>query len=108
MFINSSDVASPRWFLQLPPSGVSEVSADGAWAAVGQIGNREFPPHRSQRISVLMLAVPVADAERFVQERLKDATLQNIGMNSQELPQVERQWRARVDELPIRFIPRRW
>jgi hypothetical protein len=108
MFITSTDVVVPHWFLQLPPSGLNELHADGTWLAVGQIGNREYPPHRSQRISVLMLAAPTADADRFIQSRIEDPALQNVGIPSGDLPQVERQWSARIDDLPLRFVPRRW
>jgi exo-beta-1,3-glucanase (GH17 family) len=106
MFINPNDVAAPGWFLQLPPRGVSDIREDGSWTAVGQIGNREYPPQKDQQMSIMMLAVPVIEADQLVQARLNEPTLQNTGILTQDLPQVEQQWRARVDDLPIRFVPR--
>jgi hypothetical protein len=58
---------TPGWYLQRAPvNGVRGPDADGSWKGVGQLGNRQWPPHGGDTFNVAIAVAPSDEAEELM------------------------------------------
>lgn len=104
MFVNTGDPDAPGWFFQMSPNGIGDIDGE-KWSAQGQIGNAKSPPRQGQKIHIRILAASKQDAKRLRDERINNDELQNTGLLSQDLPQVDPQWRADLRDMELDIPP---
>jgi len=104
MFVNTGDPEAPGWFFQMWPNGITDIDGE-KWSAQGQIGNAQYPPGQGQKIHIRILAVKKQDAKRLRDERTNNNELRNTGLYSQDLPQVDPQWRGDLKDLELNIAP---
>ncbi len=54
------------WFLQMPPANGIEFAENGAWRAIGQLGNVRHPPRRRDIFNIAITLTPIEKANSLL------------------------------------------